>query len=416
MAKLALKGGSKVREKPFAPWPVYDERDKEALLRVLESREWGGYPEPNTEAAKFAESFAKYHGAKHGICAANGTLTLQACLLAMDIKAGDEVIVTPYTWLATALAPVYHNAVPVFADVDPNNYCLDPAKVEEQITDKTRAVIVVHLGCRIADMDGLVDVCKRHDLVLIEDCAHAHGAMWKGQGVGSWGDFGSFSFQSSKSMTSGEGGLVITNDDILAERVHSAVNCGRKEPGYNSFDGWIIGNNWRIGEFQAALLNVAQERIEQQVKQREENQIYLEKLLADIPGVEALPCDERTTVRPTYQFLFRFVPEEWDGIHRDKFVEALEAEGVDADGYFYLPIYANPLFPVNAAQYPALRERFGEVHDPARYAGSCPATEQASYHEAVWIHYSKFAGDKKDVDDIAEAIAKISKNRDELRK
>ena len=248
MAKLALLGGGKTFGLPWPKWPVFTDEDERALLEVLHSRNWGGYPSPNKRASAFAESFAKAHDAKYGICASNGTVTLEVALRAAGIEFGDEVIVTPYTWIATAGAPVMVNAVPVFADIDPDTYCLDPEQVEALISDRTRAIIPVHLGCSIADLDVFVKLAQKHDLVLIEDCAHMHGAKWKDKGVGSYGHMASFSFQSSKLMTAGEGGIILTSDDISHQRCQSMVNCGRKEPGYDGFDGDLFSGNYRITE------------------------------------------------------------------------------------------------------------------------------------------------------------------------
>ena len=205
MATLAIQGGSPVRTRPFPQWPEFGEKERASLCRALDNGSWGGFPAPNREAAGFAEKFAAAHNARYGICAANGTVTLEVALRAGGIRAGDEVIVPPYTWIATASAPVYLNAVPVFADIDPETYCLDPDRVEEAITDRTRAIIPVHLGCTFADMDRIMDIARRHDLIVIEDCAHMHGGKWNGQGAGSLGHMGSFSFQSSKLLTAGEG-------------------------------------------------------------------------------------------------------------------------------------------------------------------------------------------------------------------
>jgi len=413
MGNLAINGGTKVREQPFHPWPVYDERDDQVLKEVLGSRNWGGYPSPNTMAAKFAAAFADAHDAKYGICAANGTVTLEIALRAAGIKAGDEVIVTPLTWLATALAPVYINAVPVFADINPETYCLDPDAVEAAITDKTRAIIPVHLGCRIADMDALMEIAHRRDLIVIEDCAHVHGAKWEGKGVGSIGHFGSFSFQSSKLMTAGEGGMVLTNDKLFEEKCQSLVNCGRKETGYNTFEGNLNGWNYRITEWQAALLLVGLERLPEQTRVREENVAHLLELISGIEGIRPVTRDKRITTAAYYQLILRYDPEAFGGVTRDQFVAALNAEGVPCDGYFYIPIYQNPLFAVYGDEYPMCRPYFGDSVDPSRF--SCPNAEKAAYQEAVWFHHPLFMGEKKDVEDIAEAIKKVVENIDELK-
>jgi dTDP-4-amino-4,6-dideoxygalactose transaminase len=412
MAVLAIRGGNKTFADFWPAWPVYTDEDKQALIEVLESRNWGGYPSPNTRAREFASAFAEAHDAKYGICCANGTVTLEVALRAAGIKAGDEVIVTPYTWIATAGAPVTVNAVPVFADVEPDTYCLDPKKVAEAITDRTRAIIPVHLGCTVADLDALMDIADKHGLTLIEDCAHMHAARWKGKGIGSIGHLGSFSFQSSKLMTAGEGGMILTSDKELEERCQSHVNCGRKEPGYDSFSGLVFSGNYRMTEFQAALLSVRLKYLESERAKREENATHLTGLLSEIEGVNPMRRDERITHLGTYQYIFRYDPATFGGLTRDKFVEALTAEGIPADGDFYVPIYKSPLFPVTADSYPAIRERYGDRIDPEKI--SCPVAEKAAYHEAVWLHHPMFMGEKKGMEVIAEAIVKIQKHKDEL--
>ncbi len=413
MAKLAIRGGNQVRSKPFAPWPEFDEREKDSICRVLESGNWGGYPSPNREAGAFAEKFAAYHNAKYGICAANGTVTLEVALRAGGVQSGDEVIVTPFTWIATAAAPVYINAVPVFADIDPETYCLDPDRVEEAITDRTRAVIPVHLGCTFTDMDRLMKIAEKHDLLVIEDCAHMHGGKWKDRGAGSIGHMGSFSFQSSKLLTAGEGGIIITNDKDLEEKCQALVNCGRKEPGYDSFEGTVFGWNYRISEFQAALLSSQLDRLEEQHNRREANIRYLEEGLEKIEGLVPVRRDPRITRFACYEYILRYSQESFDGVHRDRFAMALAMEGIPCDPDFYTPVYKRSLFPLRASEYPAGRDRYGDVL--AADSIHCPVSERAAYHEALWFHHSLFLGDRKDMDNILEAIIKIRENIQELK-
>ena len=412
MAKLALKGGVPVRKKPFTKWPVFGESERSGLLKVLESKSWGGFPAPNTEAKAFAERFAAYQDAQYGICAANGTVTLEVALRAGGIVAGDEVIVPPLTWIATAAAPVYINAVPVFVDIDPETYCLDPLKIEAVISPKTRAIIPVHLACAIADMDRIMKIAKKHDLLVIEDCAHMHGGRWNGKGVGSIGHLGSFSFQSSKLMTAGEGGIILTSDKDLEEKCQSLVNCGRKETGYNSFEGSVFGWNYRITEFQAAILSAQLDRLSEQTSHREANVDYFSERLKGVEGLTPLRRDPRITTFACYEYILRYHAGAFEGIHRDLFAEALEAEGIPCDPYFYTPIYHRDLFPLRASEYPSCRDRYGEDLDP--HSVSCPEAEKAAYAEAIWFHHSLFMGDTEDIDDMVEAILKIMHHLDEL--
>ena len=411
--KLALFGGTKYRTRPFPAWPPYGEAERVKLMAALESRDWGGYPEPNTRARQFAERFAAYHGAKHGICCANGSITLEVALRAAGLKAGDEVITTPLTWVASAVCAVHLNMVPVFADVDPQTYCISPDAVEAAITEKTRAIVAVHLGANVCDMDRLLSIAEKHHLILIEDCAHAHGARWRGKGVGSMGHFGSFSFQSSKLMTAGEGGIVTCNDDVLAEKCHSLVNCGRKQPGYDSFDGRLLGWNARISDLQAAVLLGQMDHLHEDTLYREKMlRLFVDKLAAKVPGLTPNLWDPRITTRSAYQLVMRYDPDRFEGVHRDLFLQALEAEGVELDGTFYVQMQDNPLFAVRADEWPMIRERYGDAitHDSV----STPVAEKAGYHEAVWMHYPHFMGTEEDLDDVIGAILKVKANLGEL--
>jgi L-glutamine:scyllo-inosose aminotransferase len=239
-----------------------------------------------------------------------------------------------------------------------------------------------------------------------------HGAKWRGRGVGSHGQVGSFSFQSSKLMTAGEGGILLTSDDELAQRCHSLVNCGRKEPGYDTFFGEQFSGNHRLTEFQAALLSVRLKHLEGERQLRAQNEALLTGMLNEIPGVQPLLRDERVTSPACYQFIFRFDPQAFGGSSRDDFVAALQAEGVPAEGDFYVPIYQSPLFPVTADRFPAIRDRYGDRIGPD--AAHCPVAEKAAYQEAVWLHHRLLMGSRDQVASIARAVAKIHEHQEEL--
>ena len=420
MSQLAIHGGTPVRgaEHPIAQaWPAYHPEDKARLEQVLESRLWGGYPEPSPLAKRFAASFAAYHDAAHGIMCTNGSVTLEVALMALGIEAGDEVIVPAYTWVATGACAVHMNAVPVFVDVDPTTYCMDPAQVEAAITPRTRAIIPVHLGASAADLDRLTAICERHDLAMIEDCAHAHGGAWRGQHLGSWGAFGSFSFQVSKLMTSGEGGALITRDDELAARAHWVVNCGRKEPGFDHFPGRRFGINARISEFQAAVLLGQLEMLAKATERRIAAMDYLRKGFEGIDGVEPLPVDPRLTTQHAYQWILRYDAEGFAGVHRDVILEALRAEGLSCDGPFYVPMHQHELFTAESRHWPMLGPRYGAGFGETapQHDLTFPVTERAAYHEAVWMHYPLLMGSRDDLDAIIEAFVKVQRYASELR-
>ncbi len=405
MSDLAILGGEPVRRRPFPPWPQHSEGDARRLAAVLESGNWGGYPYPNALAGEFARRFAEYHSAKYGACVANGTIALLVALQAAGVRFGDEVIVPAYTWDGTAGAVLAAGGVPVFADVDPDTYCQDIESARAAITPRTKAIIPVHLAMRFAEMDPLVELAKEHDLVIIEDCAHAHGGQYKGRGAGSIGDAGCFSFQSSKLMTSGEGGAVITNRLDVFELMQSLSNCGRASE-TDCFKRRIVGSNYRITEFQAAVLFGQLERLDELREKRACRAAELSRALAGIDGVRPLPPQPELTRDTIYNYVFQYRPAD-DRVPRDLFAAALDAEGIPCDGRFYEAVYRSDLFPANAADFPQLRGvDYGAV--------CCPVSERAAYEESVWLPQFTLIGDGDDVEDIIRAIEKVIKHRDDL--
>ena len=413
MGKLAITGGKPLRKKPFTQWPIATKTEAAAVKDVFESTRWGGQPFPGKQAAAFAEKFAALHTAKYGQCVNTGTVAIQAALKAIGIKPGDEVIVPAYTWEGTVGPVLLLNAVPVFVDVDPDTYCLDAKLIEKAITPKTKAILPVHLGMRFADMDEILRIASKHNLKVIEDCAHAHGGMWRGKGAGSMGDLGAFSFQTSKLITSGEGGAVITNNLEYMELVQSYINAGRASV-TDKFKKRIIGFNYRLGEFQAAVLGGQLKRLPKEGAVRQKNMKYLEKRLQKTPGIGLLKPDPRITRLAPYGYVMKYFTAQLKDIPRAAFVAAMQLEGVHCDGLFYEPVYKSSLFPVDPTDFPALswnRERPLDL----RTAYSCPESEKAAYHEAVWFPHQHFLGPKKDVDDIVDAIHKVLENIEDLR-
>ena len=407
MAKLAIAGGPPVRTKAFAEWPQFDDLERRAITGVLESRNWGGYPFPNRWAELFGQRFAAHQNAKHALCAANGTVTLEITLKAIGISPCDEVIVPAYTFEATAAPVLRLGAVPVFVDILPDTYCIDAAAAAEAITSRTRAIIPVHLAMNMADMDAISELAGWHGLKVIEDCAHAHGARWRGRGAGSIGDAGSFSMQTSKLMTAGEGGVVTTNDDELFELCQSYVNCGRASQ-TDRFGHRLLGFNYRMTEFQAAILLAQLERLPEQTERRTARAARLEAGLSAVSGIRLLRRDERLTTQAIYQFVFKYDAQAFGGASRDRLVAALEAEGIPAEGLFYEPIYRSPLFQVDPRDFPAL------AGDLPWAKTRCPVAERAAYEESVWLPHQLLLGSEQDVDQIVEAVEKIQNHVDEL--
>jgi dTDP-4-amino-4,6-dideoxygalactose transaminase len=396
MSKLALLGGEPVRQKPFPSWPVPSPNDHARLAAVLDSGNWGGFPFPNTHASLFATQFAARHGARFGCAVASGTVALLAALKGVGIQAGDHVIVPAYTWDGTAVAVLQAGAVPVFADVLPDTWCLDPNAARQALTPNTRALLPVHLAMRCADMDALLALARHASLKVVEDCAHAHGAVCSGKAAGSAGDAGAFSFQSSKLMTSGEGGIVITSDELVLATIMAYVNCGRVQ---SLPPAWpVTGANFRLTEFQAALLLGQLEQLDARNSLRHRNALRLAAGLSQFPQLAVLPPQPNLSAPAIYAFVFRYL--ESHRVPRDLFVAALEAEGIPCDGRFYEPVYRSDLFRPSASEFPQLR---GIDYRSLR----CPVTERLAEHEAVWLLHFLLLGSDDDIDDILRAVDKV---------
>lgn len=396
MAKLAINGGEPVVKSGLGKsWPIFDETEENALLDVLRSGAWNR----REKVDEVGEKFAAYQDAKYGIPLANGTVALQCALKAAGVTAGDEVIVPALTFVATGTSVVCVNAVPVIVDIDPLTYNIAPDAIEAAITPRTRAIIPVHNGGYPADMDAIMDIADRHNIKVIEDCAHAHGSQWRGKGMGSIGHLGTFSFQIGKTLTCGEGGMVITNDEALANSAGQVANL-----------------NMRMTNLQAALLLSQLERFDEQVETRERNIAYLMKGMAAIEGIHPIPRDERVTRWCFYYWDFRFVSEEFGGISRGRFLEALGAEGVPCGvGAHGQPIYNEGPF--------SNPEWFDQLGLPREHLGDraidyskvhCPEAERVYQEEVCSFGHAMFLGDTDDMQLILDAFQKIRTHVDEL--
>jgi dTDP-4-amino-4,6-dideoxygalactose transaminase len=404
MSKLAILGGHPLRTEPFSSWPRWLPSDAHRLQAVLESGHWGGFPVPSLYAAEFAERFAAMHGAKYALCISNGTIALIAALQAAGLRFGDEVIVPAYTWDGTATAVLFAGGVPVFADIDPDTYCLDVESARAAITPRTRAIIPVHLAMRFVDMDALLELAREHNLKVIEDCAHAHGGAYKNRGAGSMGDIGCFSFQESKLMTAGEGGMAVTSNLQYYEHLQSQVNCGRASI-TDHYKQRVLGSNYRMTELQTALLIGQLEMLPDLAERRARSAALLSKALSAIDGVRPLPPQPAITHGTHYCYVFQYRAEE-TGVSRDLFAAALDAEGIPCDGRFYEAVYRSDLFHASPEISPQLRVDYSKTH--------CPISERAAYHESIWIPQFVLLGGSNDVADVARAVAKVMSNLDAL--
>lgn len=403
---LALFGGEPVRTRPFVSWPVFGATEEERLLRVLRSGQWGRLDGAETE--EFETRFAAMHGCQHAIAVVNGTVALRIALLAAGIRAADEVIVPPYTFVATATAVLEANAIPVFADVDRTTFNIDPAAVAAAITPRTKAIIPVHFAGQPADMDALLALARPRGIVVIEDAAHAHGASYRGHPAGSLADMATFSFQSSKNVTAGEGGIITTNDDRLAAACRSIHNCGRVPEGV-WYEHHVVSGNYRLGEFQAAVLNGQLDRLEEQAQTRERNGRRLAERIGSIAGLhpQRRPSD---CTRHAYHLFMMRIDQAVFGASRDSVLKALEAEGVPCSAGYGYSLPDQPLFRNKA---------FGPFVPDARatldYASTrCPNSDTLCREQAVWLGQNLLLGPDDDVDDIAIAFEKIHAHRREL--
>jgi dTDP-4-amino-4,6-dideoxygalactose transaminase len=403
----ALLTGAPAPKRSLPTWPVFGATDEQRVLRALRSGQWGKLS--GTEVAEFEKRFAALHGAKFGIGIVNGTVSLRLALMAADIKEEDEVIVPSYTFLASATAVVEANAIPVFADIELDTFNLDPKAVLAAITPRTRAIIVVHLGGLPAEMDAIMAIARMHNLTVIEDAAHAHAAIYKTRPVGSIGHLGSFSFQSTKNLTSGEGGIITTNDPALAEACVSLHNCGRRKAGL-WYEHHIISANYRLGELQGALLNAQLDRLEAQTNLRNANGKYLDSRLAQIPGLHPQKRDAACTRHAYHLYPFRIDAEKF-GLPRDIVLRALDAEGVPASGGYPLPLYRQPLF-LNKAFGPYLNGALARLDYSKVKNSNC---ETICYQQGAWFDQANFLGTTADMDAIADAFERIYEHRVVLR-
>jgi L-glutamine:2-deoxy-scyllo-inosose/3-amino-2,3-dideoxy-scyllo-inosose aminotransferase len=424
METLAVNGGSPVRDtkvKPWPKWPVWDKNEERALLEVLHSGVWSYNGPKETE---FNSMFAEYTGVNYAVSAANGTVTLQMALEACGIGVDDEVILPGLTWQATAATILDVNATPVLVDVCEDTWCIDPKEIEKAITPRTKAIIPVHLYGSFSDMDEILKIAKKHKLFVIEDCAHKHGGEWNGKKAGSIGDIGSFSFQLSKHLTAGEGGVVTTNSFKLAEKLDALRNCGRRPVAiddtvdkgagqYTDQGNFIQSGNYRITEFQAAILVEGLKRMPEQNRLRDENGIYLNSLIEKIPGVGPMKRDKRETKEAYFNFAFRYNRNEFKGVPVNKFRAALTAEiGIEA-APSYIPLNKCSLYvPHTKPARHKLNDKYWKEIDPARF--DLPVCDRIYFEESVCLHHKILMGTKADIEMVATAIKKIYDNAESL--
>ena len=413
---MALFGGKKIRESPFPKHPIITKEEKNAVLEVLESGNLSTFiASPGTQflggkkITEFERRFADYLGIKYAIAFNSATSALHAAVVAVGVKPGEEVIVPPYTFTSTATSVLMHNAIPIFSDVKNDIYCLDPNKLGSVVTPLTRAIIPVHLFGHPCDMDEIMLFAHQHNLKIIEDCAQAPGAKYKGKNVGTIGNCGIFSFQETKNMMTGEGGMLVTDDEEIAKIAQMVRNHGevllptQKERTYRSE---ILGWGYRMTEMEAAIGIVQLSKLDKMNEERIKLCEYITNKISKIDGFNHSRYD---FVKHVYYVYSLSYDENKIGIPRDKFCEAMRAEGIPFFGGYVRPLYLNPLYTEQRAF--AFRHYKGKV----KYEkGICPVAELLHEKELVMTPVCRPPATFSDMDDIINAITKIIENKGEL--
>ena len=401
MSKLAIHGGDPIRTKPFPEWPRPTSDLKDAIISTLENDGWGV---GSAAISRFEEQFAGFQDAKHCISTSSGTAALWVMLKAAGVKAGDEVIIPPYTFIATASAVLMANAVPVFVDIDENTFNLDPNLIEDAITVKTKAIMPVHIAGNPADMNAILAIGQKHDIPILEDAAQAHGSEWKETKVGALGLGGIFSFQTSKNMSAGEGGAIISNNKAFYEKCFSYHNCGRTKGG-EFYEHSFLGGNFRLNAMATSMLMPQIDSIFHDMALRDANRKRLDDAIGQIDGITLNGTYEGTTRQANHIYLTRYNADAFNGIPREKFFKAMQAEGI----YTYMgytPLYREKLFVTDVDEYPWLKGYdYGTL--------SMPVTERIADEEAIWLKQNHLLGDAQDAQDIIDAFEKVTS---ELRK
>lgn len=412
----AVLGGQPVRAAKFPPWPVFREADEKAVLPVLRSGVWS-----RDKVVDEAEiRFARLMGAKYCLATCNGTNALITAVRSLGIGAGDEVITTPYTFVATILPILLANALPVFADIDPETWQIDPARIEARVNKDTAAILPVHIIGGICDMDRINALAAKHKLKVIEDACEAHGGEWRNKKVGTLGDLGCFSFQNGKSLTCGEGGAVLGNDRALMDRCYSFHNMGRPFGSIVARRGEghvILGTKCRMAEYQASILMTQMEAFDAECARRSENAAYLTEKLKQIPGIVPRKDYPQVTRTAFYFYGFRYKKEQFDGLSRQRFLKALAAEGVHASKGLGV-IEGKPMNKEGCVEDALRSKAYQRIYPKEKLAAyaaenECPECDRLVL-ETVGFHQSMLLGTRRDMDDICAAVAKIHENRSKI--
>lgn len=409
--KLAVHGGEKVRIAKWPEWPVWEQRAEKEVLEMLRSgRWWRGSGE---SVALFEKRYAEIMGTKRCLATASGTSALLVALHVLGIDAGDEVLVSPYTFIATYNVIFMNKALPVFVDTDPETFLINPEKIEERITERTSAILPVHIYGLPVDMDKVNAIAQKNNLKVVEDACQAWLGEYKGKKLGTLGDLGCFSFQNSKNLPTGEGGAVVGNNDEIMDLCHSFHNCGRPFGSVKNTSNYPIrGSNRRMQQIQAITLLSQMNRIFEDADIRLENALYLDEKLSAIPGIVPYKMVEGNNRSAYHMYPFRFIPEKFGYVSREKFIEALRAEGIPCSAGYGRQNHDGLI--EEALNSKGYKRLFSEKRlKQWREENILPGNDQLT-REAITFYQSILLGSKTDMDDIVNAITKIYENKDSL--
>ncbi len=409
--KLAINGGDKVHKGTWPDWPEWDRSAEPGIIEMLRTgRWWRGNGE---HVVEFEKKYAALMGAKRCLATASGTTALMVALDVLGVDAGDEVLVSPYTFIATYNAVFAQKALPVFVDSDPETFLIDPAKIEEKITDRTVAIVPVHIYGLPVDMDSVNRIARKHNLKVIEDACQAWLAEYRGKKTGTLGDLGCFSFQNSKHLPAGEGGAILGNDDDIMDRCNAFHNCGRPFGNMKPASGYPYrGMNYRMQQSQALILMSQMKRIEKDNDIRLANALYLDKRLREIPGIIPYKPADGATRAVYHLYPFRYIKEHFNNIPKDKFIRALNAEGIPASGGYGQQNKDGLM--EEALKSRGYKRLFPEARlNKWREENVLPGNDQLC-NQAVTLYQSILLGSRADMDDIVNAITKIYQNRNSL--
>ncbi|MDD4872286.1 MAG: DegT/DnrJ/EryC1/StrS family aminotransferase, partial [Kiritimatiellae bacterium] len=409
-----LLGGKPVRTKGWGHWPHWvAEEDEQNILKVLRSGVWSRAG----VVSSFEKAWAGAIGTRRCLAVVNGTNALVISLAQLDVGAGDEVILPPYTFIATPQSVLMNGAIPVFCDIDPRTYQLDPKKIESKITPKTRAILPVHILGLPADMTAIMAIAKKHNLLVVEDACQGWLAEIGGKKVGTFGNAGCFSFQNSKHLPIGEGGAIVSDDEAFMDRCYSYHNFGSA---YGTAIGAVgggsimLGTKLRYTEYQAAMGLAMLKTLEAETVKRNTNAEYLRSRIKDIPGISPYVLSPGVTRAAFHLFPFRYREDAFHGLSRSKFTKALSAEGIGCSGG-YGQLNKQP-FVKAAFQTKNFKRMYtsAELDYDAWLERTCCPENDKLCTEMIWISQEKFLTEKEDMDDIANAIEKIHKHSQKL--